>query len=326
METRGFERRRHISKRLVIFILACGIIASSFCAFGMQTESVKLAYGQEVFSHAKTVLHKTPLSYLLLFPGILAGIAIVFAKKKKADPVRKAAYFSVVLLLFLLISAADTGTQGDALRDGVREFDAGNFGKARALFEKCKSAFIERPYLRRDIAVCYMAEGNTPGALSELYSGARLWPGEPILFREIAEIEKSEGLANQYSPVPLIDPDIPFIAAMVLFNLSCILLGVHIRTKKSPVFRLMLCSFAIFVTTAGFSGFTMNDAARQFAIVSAADTGMKKIPLPDFGIEKKIQEGTSLRVYGEANGYVLAETGTGLKGWIKKENLLAGKG
>jgi uncharacterized protein YgiM (DUF1202 family) len=61
----------------------------------------------------------------------------------------------------------------------------------------------------------------------------------------------------------------------------------------------------------------------QVSIAGAGGAGLKKIPITDFNVQKKIQSGTLLRVFGEANGYVLVETGTGLKGWIKKDEMIA---
>jgi hypothetical protein len=309
----------------VLLSVCLSVTAPSVCAAlpGSATETGKPVSADEIALHWKFVFYDSPVSVLFLLPGIAGFLIAGFVKRKKHANIGKGVGFFILIATVLLVSASGFPIDKKSIVSGLDAYNSGRYKEAVELLSASRVKGIVLPYLEYDIALAERADRNFPGALLVLYRSLRMSPGERIIRELITDIETDEGIAHQLDPVPALDPDIPFIIAMILFDTACIFLGLFLRNKRKPLFVLLLVTSAFFVTAGALAGYYIREAGIPFSVSGSEGADMKKLPIPDFEADKKIRPGTLLRVYGEANGFMLVETGTGLKGWVSTRQVIA---
>jgi hypothetical protein len=282
-----------------------------------------IAGPDEVFTHEKISLYDSPYSYLLLVVGFAGFFVLAFVKGKGGA---KMAIGAASMMLFLLLLSGTNAGNRQTIADGTSAFERGDYKEALLSFQKVLNERKDLPYLRYDIALCFLEENKIPASLFELYHALHSLPADRKIKGVIEEIEKDAGLFHQYPAVPAIDPDLPFILSLITFTAMAFLFGFFVRTKNNAFLVCTICVLTLFVTCSSFSGYYMNIASKSFGIVKESGGGWKKIPIEDFQEEKKVPAGTLVCLFGAANGYVLAETGEGQRGWIKENELLIEEG
>ncbi len=305
-------------------VLVAWIGASLYCATSASVKPApaKPVSPDEVALHGKRAYHKEPLSYLVLVPCAAVFVIAAFTKGKKIVVVSCSAGALLVIGVILLLSAS-AGPDKATVQKGIDAYEKGRYADAAALFESAREESVVFPLLEYDLALAQRYGKNPPLALDTLYGSLRTSPGEKILIDAIREIEKEGNLLHQFDPVPQIDPDVPFVIALAFFSACIVLFGFFLRARKSGILVAAMCSAALFVAAAALAIYCVQKAETDFSVVALPGAGIKKIPDPDLSAWSELAPGTTVRVYGEANGFVLVETGTGFKGWVQGDALVA---
>ena len=170
-------------------------------------------------------------------------------------------------------------------------------------------------------ALCYYHLNKKGYAIFELYRAIKRSPMENRYIHALRLIEKECGLSSQVNTVPFIHPDIPFICMIVLFNITCIVLGLVYRLKKGNVVilfvLLVICTIGVTVIFIA----TEIQVREKIGIVISRNGLLKQIPLPSSRTWVLLKEGASIKVLGNAKGYYLVKTGRDLKGWLREADV-----
>ncbi len=282
-------------------------------------------------------LHRRPAAWLLLLPGplLLAGQALL----RRGGGHRPPGPFLPLLALLLLATAGSggrPGAQGEAEPDGPspagppaagwaaeaeRAFEQGDLPAALRLYGQVEQVLPDSAALQRNLAVVYRAAGRPAEAVHRLRRALRLNPLDRPARRELQDLEREAELAAQAPPGVPVPPEWPFIAFLVLANLTAVA-ALLSRRRGSPGL-LALALLLAFLSLAAMGAFVgLCAVENRPAGVAAAGAALSQVPEPGAVERTPLPAGTSLRIRGAIRGYWLVETGLGVRGWIAREKVL----
>jgi len=308
-------------------------VSAAGCLRALASERALCKTAEEISADEKIILYKNPAEYLLLLPGPVLILMVGIVKKKRFKmPLQILPLFATLAVIVLagisscinngkIFTPENRGNFAKNIDDGIKFYKLDRFKEAKASFEKAASKKKIFPLLYYNKALCYNAENRSENALEELYSGLSYAPMDPTLLSEADSIENKQNLVQQYHPYGIIDPDIPFCIALIFFNCAIFFAGLRAMTKKD-IFTLLL-AFTVSVCVLSFLvfGYSIGASATTYGIVTS-QSGLKKIPADNLAPWITLKPSVSFKVIGEALDYVLAENGSGFKGWIKKSEIL----
>jgi hypothetical protein len=260
-------------------------------------------------------IYSEPLIYLCFLPGLFIMIGCLVIKRKKAP---------LVLVLFLWLSFLCSASEIHCylFDNGLRAYSSGDYESALKFFIKTEEHTGIIPALCYNKALCYYRLGRKGHAINQLYKAIKQAPLDTSFRKTLSLIEKSYGLYSQYPPGPFIHSNIPFLFIIIFFNCACIFLGLVFRLKKGSLFIVFIFLTVItigFVVVFIVSQVQMNETV---CTVVTENGILKKIPLSEAKTWIVLKEGTTCKVLDKAYGYVLVNTGRGLKGWIQESNVV----
>lgn len=273
-----------------------------------------LIYKEEIEAQKKQDLYKNPFIYFCFLPGIVVFI-ILFLFKKRKTPGHLFIFF--ILCLFVNAEINNSGF----IEKGLQYFSEGEYNEALKAFKQAEEFLGPLQGLCYNNALCYYHLNKRGYAVFELYKAIKKAPLDERFLQSLHLVEKEYGLSSQINPAPFVHPDIPFIFVLVLFNMTCLLLGLGFRFKKgSIVIAFVLFTLCTIGATAIFIA-TQLQLQERICIVISRNGMLKQIPLSSSRTWVLLKEGTSVKVLGNAKGYYLIKTGRGLKGWIREADV-----
>jgi tetratricopeptide (TPR) repeat protein len=311
---RPAAKRPAKTKRLVILFLSLLAVFPAHAA-GEDKSAFEVLDDKAPESSQGGFFHGNPLSAILFLPGPIAFAVILLFRRVKGGPA------ALVSLAFLFLGAASGGDKA-SFAPGVKDFKAGLYRQALASFQKADEALPGNAALKYDMALCYYKLGKPGYAIHMLQTGIKLNPSLSALNRLLDRIEEEKSLKNQVFPRDPVNPDLPFILLIALFNLTMVMLGLAVRFRRGSFAILLI--FLIVLTAGSLAAFLYSSALldQKYGVVASEKAVLKKIPLDKAEVWIDLQEGMSCYIKGAARGYVLVATERGLNGWIREQDLL----
>ncbi|MBN2531919.1 MAG: SH3 domain-containing protein [Spirochaetales bacterium] len=272
-------------------------------------------YKEEIEIQKSQDLYKNPFIYFCFLPGIIVFILLFLFKKRKTS--------SHLFLFFILLSLClgAKGNSPDVIEEGIHYFERGEYNDALKVFKQAEVFWGPLKGLCYNNALCYYHLEKKGYAVFELYRAIKKDPLKKRFLQTLALIEKEYELSSQVNPAPFIHPDIPFICLLVLFNSTCILLGLGFRFKKGSIVIVFVLFTLCTIGAAALFIATQFQLQEKICVVISRNGILKQIPLPSSRTWVLLKEGTSVKVLGSAKGYYLIKTGRGLKGWIREADV-----
>lgn len=307
------KRRARIRRRrlVVLLLLLAALPLHGDHRFQMQGEgeevrSFLLLGSDSVQSYRSSRFYRHPASYLLLLPGPV-GWFVLSRRRRTAG--------LLLLAVALLLGAAAPFPAG-LIDEGVRAFAAGRYDEALEAFEEAARRIGGNSALSYNSALCHYVSGRRGQAIYHLWESIRANPQAKIPREALTWIEAEAGLASQWRPPMPVHPNLPFVLMLFFFNISFAALLLFVRRRSGWLFITLV--FTALLSVAGLSLFirAAADGAEAVAVVVSGEGVLKKVPLDAAEPWMRLPEGSTLRVDGKADGYILVKTGRGLSGWI----------
>ncbi|HUV07638.1 MAG TPA: hypothetical protein VMX75_07895 [Spirochaetia bacterium] len=290
--------------------------------------TLRLREEPEILNSTCKRLHDHPLIYLAFLPGPLLFLVLYFLKRRSAGSKKGAAKsigpsLMVVFCLPFLLGVQDPDPSVTALlRQGIEAAQSEHYEEALKYFQTVADTMGCSASLSYDMALCCYASGRGGYAVHYLRKSIRDDPRDPALRKALSAVEGNLDLSSQISPPIALHPALFFILTVVFFNLTFVAL-VFVYLFKKGAFAILFVLIAL-LSLGSFSLFiyTLGESRQNGAVVKEGQGELKKIPLDEAQIWFSLKEGTSLRVTGRAQGYLLVRTGQGLEGWIRAGEVL----
>ncbi|MDR1931534.1 MAG: BatD family protein [Spirochaetales bacterium] len=230
----------------------------------------------------------------------------------------------VLLLSLCLLGAAGAG--GEAREEalarvdkGAAAYDRGDYTEADRLFVSAAETLRGSPGVFYNIGLTREALKDAAGSVFWLRRAAFRNPAAAFIRDRLHEAEKTFGVTHA-APVPRIHPDM-FFAVFAAAFLAIAVLPRLVRKRTI----LFVCLTALLLGAAFSAAATAWQAAslgREWAVVAAGGSPMRKIPLPEASEWLELAEGTAVDIKSRSGGFVLAATGSGIEGWLEEKKLL----
>ncbi len=267
--------------------------------------------------------HRKPAVYLLFAPGPLFVGAVLLRRRLRRP--RYGAIGAVFLLIFMPWGGLRGGESPDGAFDrGVAEFQRGQYTQALASFAEAKGKGAGGTAgLLYNVALCHHHLGSRGLAVHYLRAALRAFPGDAVFREALSGLEGFYDLRNQANPPPRLDPAALLIVTMVLANAAAALFGVGLLANRVDVFILAVLAGLAAAAVGSVLGVACVLAGRPVGTVITTEAAMSKIPHPEGEQWRTVPEGSSLYLSARFQGYVVATTAQGLRGWIREEQLIA---
>lgn len=271
-------------------------------------------YKEEIEIYKNQDLYKNPFMYFCFLPGIIAFIILLFVKKRKTSG------FLFLFFMFSLFIGAE-GYNPDIIEKGIQFFLQGEYDNALKAFKQAEAKYGPLQGLFYNNALCYYHLDKKGYTVFEFYKAIKKAPLDRRFIQALHLVEKEYSLSSQINPAPFVHPDIPFICLLVLFNITCVTLGLGFKFKKgSIVIAFVLFTLCTIGAAALFIAIQFQ-LQEKICVVISQNGMLKQIPLPSSRTWVLLKEGTSVKILGNAKGYYLIKTGRGLKGWIREADV-----
>ncbi|HOV62555.1 MAG TPA: hypothetical protein PLG43_01570 [Spirochaetia bacterium] len=257
--------------------------------------------------------YTNPTNYLLLVPGPLALFVVFVTRKRKG--------FLAACVFFLAMARPDIEYAG-MFSEGLDAYAKGDLDSAEKAFTGVLSGDEGNPSAYYNRALIRFRKGDIGNAVADVRKALYLAPFRGEYRRFLTFLEEQGNLTSQVAPVFSLYPDIFFFLLVVSVNAAGFM-GVLVLSRKKGRFFIGFVLLGI-VVLVSLTGLIVTSAGppKQSGVVVVPDSQFKKIPVPSASDWASLQAGTSIRILGEAEGFYLAETGFGMKGWIDKKQVI----
>ncbi len=258
----------------------------------------------------KSNRYRDAVSYLWLLPGPLVFLVIYFAGRKK------------ILIISLVLVALSGGISGAALGGGVSLYEKGKYREAVNMYLDDLKGSPGSASLYYDLALGYHKLGMPGKAVYAAHIAAAL---SPFTKKYPALLHALETEAKLQYPVVVpgsVFPDTWLFILSLLVN-GAGFIGVFYVTKKKNIYFIgMILLFGLSVVSSGGLLYAAWEQHQQYGVAARADTAVKKIPRDSSTAGFVLKEGETVKVVSSSGTYIFIENGIGVKGWVKKKNLL----
>ncbi len=294
---------------------------------------------EEIRRGAAVRFDRRPAAWLFLLPGplLLAGHALLRPRGRLR---RGGRLFGVLLLGLLLLTpagqrgglpaqtSADPAAQAAELLEQAARWCAeaesacrrADIPQAIRLYRRVEEILPGSAALQMNLGLLHRSAGRTAEAVHHLRRGLLLDPMDREARRLLREQEQAAGLTGQIPAGAPLPPSAPYLAFLALSNLTAgaALLARLRRTPGALALALLLALLSA-LALGGFLGLRVVES-RPLGVASAG-AFLSRIPETGAAERLPLPPGTSLRIRGGIRGWWLVETGPGLRGWIRREQL-----
>jgi tetratricopeptide (TPR) repeat protein len=281
--------------------------------------------GEEDLSKQKGEWYTEPLYYLLLLPAALVFAVLFFLKKKSIIII------SLVALFFLPLNIngetdIGNGTFKHAVEQGLNAFNRKDYDSAEHFLNKALQEEPKNPSLLYNIGLLQYRRGHVGETVFTLRKSIHFAPHDAQVRELLSHVEEEWGLIRQVKPAFPIHPDVFFTALLICVNAACTA-GILFFFKKQGLYAIMIILFLVF-SAGSLIGLVVSGKERdvQTAVVASEDVFMKKIPKESASQWFSLPEGSTVDVSSKSEDYLLVETGDGIKGWLRRSDVLLFEG
>lgn len=256
--------------------------------------------------------YKDPASYLWLLPGPLVFMIFLLTGRKK-----------IILGASIIFIAASGNISNDYLVDlAIGKYEIGEYEKAVEIFIEARAELPDNSYLSYNLALAYYHLGDNGRSIYEARNAFYHDPLNSDYRNLVNYIEKKRGIIYPVELSYNLYPDAFLFLLMILVNLTAFIGVIYLARNKNVYFILAVLLLSLSMLTAGGLIFSIIQKDRQVGVVIKDQISVKKIPSPEADAIVEMRSGESVIVRGDFDNFLFVTTGTGIKGWVDKTQLL----
>lgn len=261
---------------------------------------------------SSTGRYKEPSSYLWFLPGPLVFLVFFLTGRKKI----------ILGISIVFIAAAGQLNINSTVDLAIGQYELGEYEKAIKYFQEAKNEFPDNSFLSYNLALSYYQIGDLGRSV---YEARDAFYNDPLNsdYKNLVNYIELEGEINY--PVELsfnLYPDAFFFLLMILVNTSSFIGVIYLVKNWNLYFITSVLLLGLSVIALGGLGFSIIQKGRQVGIIIQDSVSIKKIPLLEAETVVEMKSGESVLVKGESENFLFINTGTGLKGWVDKSELM----
>jgi hypothetical protein len=266
----------------------------------------------EADSFSSSSRYKDPSSYLWFLPGPLVFFIFLLTGKKKV----------ILGASIIFIAAAGDINIDLAMDNAIQQYEKGNYYEAIEMFQELEDENEYNPSFSYNLALSYYQIGDYGRSV---YESRMAFYHDPLNsdYRDlVAYIEQIRGIAYPIELSFNLYPDAFLFLLMILVNLSAFIGVIYLVEKKNIYFIVSVLVLGFSFLSLGGLGFSIIQKERLVGVVIGEQAEIKKIPIGESEILTAISSGESVQVKGESDEFLFINTGTGIKGWVDKSDIL----
>jgi len=256
--------------------------------------------------------YKVPSTYLWLLPGPLVFLIFFLTGRKKA-----------ILGVSIIFIAAGGQINNDSIVDlAIDQYEAGEYEKAVEYFLESENELPDNSYISYNLALSYYQTGDYGRSV---YRARDAFYHDPFNreYRDLVNYIEQKG--EIFYPAELtfnLYPDAFLFLLMILVNAASFIGVIYLVKNRNIYFITAVLLFGLSVLTVGGLGFSIIQKNRQVGVVIQNRVSVKKIPFLESETVVEMKQGESVLVEGDSKNFLFISTGTGIKGWIDKSDLM----
>ena len=241
-------------------------------------------------------LYRSWLNYLWFLPGAIFFVLVLLMKGRRLP-------LALILTVILSVSILSAGSFLAGGQDTVSKFPA----DSRQLYNNAITAY---------------EDGKIADSLHNIRTAVYNDPTSSLYRDTLGRLETEYGQINAVKPSVGLHPDIFYFILMISLNLF-FLAAVFRMVKPGGTASVLVILFGlIIILSSAMITYVHFSRESLTAVVRQGGSYLKKIPRPSANDWLPLDAGTALRVIESSEGYLLVETGLGVKGWISEELLI----
>jgi len=256
-------------------------------------------------------MYANPFQHLWVLPGVFLFVILAFTKKRGKSV--------MTIALVLLISSGRPVSFSDSAA-AYEAWEQGNFSQAAQDFSALAQE-RENAGLLYNAGLSYLAGGENGEGLNALRQAIRLKPLNQDFRQTLEEWELYLGFDSSINPAFIIHGNISYLTLILSGNLVLLFAGLFLRYKKGREMVLALLFGLIGLTASAGLVYTLWYNSSPQGLVMTDQAPIVKIPDKQANDWMTLAEGTSFRVEGETEDYILVVTSYGLEGWLTKDKV-----
>lgn len=250
-------------------------------------------------------------SYLWLLPGPLVFVVFLLTGKKKA------LIISLVLFIFPVFGAgASRGSSGPSL------YKNGRYAESINVYMDGLSSRTDNPAAYYDLALSYYKTGDTGKAVYAAQIALFYNPLNRNYVDLVNAIQSAAGIEYPVNITRSIYPDTFLFILTLLVNGAGFLGVIYLIKKKSFYFIAAVLFLGLSIVTAGALAHSVYQRQHYYGVAYSGTTEVKRIPGDESATDFTLKKGESVDVVNLSGEYVFIKNGIGMKGWVRRKNLL----
>ncbi|MDA3939544.1 MAG: hypothetical protein PF693_09570 [Spirochaetia bacterium] len=261
---------------------------------------------------SSTERYKDPSSYLWLLPGPLVFLIFFLTGRKK----------TILGVSIIFIAASGQVVTNQAVDIGIVQYERGEYHSSIESFQQASTELKNNSYLSYNLALAYYQLGDYG---KSIYEARNAFYHDPFNseYRNLVNYVELKG--EILYPIDLsfnLYPDAFLFLLMILVNISAFIGVIYLVSSKNIYFISSVLLLGLSVMAIGGLGFSVIQKDRQVGIIIQDSVPVKKIPIQEGETILDMKSGESVLIKGDSNDYLFINTGTGIKGWIDKSDLI----
>jgi tetratricopeptide (TPR) repeat protein len=261
---------------------------------------------------SSTSRYKDPSSYLWMLPGPLIFLIFLISGKKK-----------IILGASIIFIAASGQVKTVSNVDiAIGQYEMGEYSNAIESLNKARNELNDNSYISYNLALAYYQTGDFGRSV---YEARNAYYHDPLNsdYRDLVTYIEIKGGINY--PIELsfnLYPDVFLFLLMILVNFAAFTGVIYLVKNKNIYFITSVLLISLGVLTFMGLGFSIVQKGRQVGVIIQDPVFVKKIPQQEAETILSMKPGESVIIKGESDNYLFINTGTGMKGWVEKSNLM----
>ena len=256
--------------------------------------------------------YKDPASYLWLLPGPLVFLIFFLTGRKKV--------FLGVSIIFI---AAGGQVNNNSIVDlAIDQYETGEYEKAIEYFLESENELPDNTYISYNLALAYYHTGDYGRSV---YRARHAFYHDPFNreYRDLVNYIEQKG--EFLYPAELtynLYPDGFLFLLMILVNAASFIGVIYLVNHRNIYFIVSVLLLGFSILSVGGLGFSVIQKDRQVGVIIQDQALVKKIPFLESETVVEMNPGESVLVKGDSKNFLFISTGTGIKGWIDKTDLM----
>lgn len=268
--------------------------------------------GSESGGFSSVSRYKDPASYLWLLPGPLVFMVFFLTGRKKI----------IIGASIIFIAASGSISNNSQVDIGIQQYEMGAYNKAVEIFKEARKESPDNHYLSYNLALAYYQLGDNGRSVYEARNAFYHDPLNQDYKNLINYIEEKCGIIYPIELSFNLYPDAFLFLLMIFVNLTAFVGVIYLVKNRNIYFIFSVLLLSLSILTVGGLAFSVIQKERQVGVIIQDQIPVKKIPFLEAETVVEMRSGDSVIVKGDSDNFLFIITGTGIKGWVDKTQLL----